>query len=232
MKVMQLEQSEGLPSLHGAAIGPIPNGSIENGIIVNKPAVASAIRRMLDKNRIRGTQVYLAAGGPNLVLRWIEMPQMPEDDLREAVKFEARRYLPFPPEHAVLDFRTLSPKPKHPEETLRLLLIAAPRALVDSRFETAELAGLRPIGMDVEPLAVLRALQHNHAREELAWGEHPRAVSVLGSAGTDFYVTISRDLEFARRIPIGGTSLATARRSGTKTWSCCKRSPFTHPGAS
>lgn len=208
MKVMQFDQGGGLPTLHGAAIGSVPPGSIENGIISNKPAVASALSKILDKEGIRGNRVYLAAGGPSLVLRWIEMPVMPEDDLREALKFEARKYLPFPVDSCVLDFKILHRKARQSEETLRLLLIAAPRFLVDSRFETAELAGLKPIGMDVEPLAVLRALEHNRTGTELAWGEHPQAILIFGSAGTDFYVIKDADLEFARRIPIGGGSLS------------------------
>ena len=208
MKVMELEQSDDLPILRGAAIAPVPPGSIENGVILNQAAVASALRKMLDKNRMHGNCVYLAAGGPNLVLRWIEMPAMSDSDLREALKFEARKHLPFPVEQAVLDCRILGQKDKEPEEKLRLLLIAAPRTLVDSRFETAALAGLKPMGMDVEPLAVLRALERGSSRRELAWGRHPQAVLVFGSAGTDFYVTKDLDLEFARRIPIGGSNLA------------------------
>ena len=208
IKVMQFEQSGGVPVLHVAAIAPVPEGAIENGIIANKSAVVATLRKMLDKNQILGSEVWLAAGGPNLVLRWIEMPQMSEDDLREALKYEARKYLPFPIEHGVVDFKILSRKAKQPEETLRILLIAAPRALVDSRFEAVEAAGLKPIGMDVEPLAVLRALEHDPTRSELAWDGHPRAILVFGSAGTDFYVTKGSDLEFARRIPIGGRNLA------------------------
>lgn len=216
IKVMQLDQSDGMPTLCGTAIGPVPPRTIENGVIMNKPAVASAIRRLLESSKINGSQVYLAAGGPNLILRWIEMPAMAEEDLLEAIKFEARKYLPFPVEHAVLDCQILNKKNNNTDERLRVLLIAAPRTLVDSRYETVELAGLKPMGMDVEPLAVLRALEHNSSRAELAWGGHPQAVLVFGSAGTDFYVAKDANLEFARRIPIGGRTLVDiiAKHSG------------------
>ena len=214
MKVMQLAESGGLPTLHGAAIGSVPAGSVENGVITNKPAVASALRRMLDKNGIKGSRVFLAAGGPGLILRWIEMPAMPESDLREAIKLEAHKHLPIPTEQCALDFSILSRNGRQSEETLRILLTAAPRTLVDSRFETAELAGLRPIGMDIEPLAVLRALEHSHIHTEHAWDEHPHAVLLFGSSGTDFYVVKDFNLEFARRIPIGGSNFARVIAKG------------------
>ncbi len=91
---------------------------------------------------------------------------------------------------------------------MRVLLIGAPRRLVDSRFETAELAALDPVGMDIEPLAAIRAVAQAPPKPELSWGAQPEAVLVLGSAGTDFYVTKDHDLEFARRIPIGAQNLA------------------------
>jgi Tfp pilus assembly PilM family ATPase len=41
IKAMQFEQSGGVPALHVAAIAPVPEGAIENGIIANRAAVVA-----------------------------------------------------------------------------------------------------------------------------------------------------------------------------------------------
>lgn len=206
--MLQIEQATGLPMLRSAYSWPAPKGAIENGVVKNKHALADALHAMLEKNAIRGGRALLAVGGPSLALRWIEMPVMSEADLKGAIRFEARKHLPFSAEHAVIDCRILSRRARQSENKMRVLLIAVPRSAVDSRFETAEMAGLDPAGMDIEPLAAVRAVAQAAPKSELSWGTQPQAVLVLGSAGTDFYVTTDCDLEFSRRIPIGGSILA------------------------
>lgn len=208
LKMLQIEHCSGSPVLRSAHSCPTPRGAVENGIVKNKQAVAASIRTMLDRHEVKGTRVLLAAGGPSLALRWIEMPLMSEADLKGAIKFEARKHLPFSADHAVVDCRILSRRARQAEDKMRVLLIAVPRTMVDSRFEAAELAGLDPVCMDIEPLAAVRAVARKIPKVELSWGTQPQAVLVLGSAGTDFYVTKDSDLEFSRRIPIGGSNLA------------------------
>lgn len=76
LKAMQLELTGRLPVLRKASVEAAPCGAVENGIVVDKQAVARALRNMLKRSRINGSRVLLAVGGPNLVLRWIEMPTM------------------------------------------------------------------------------------------------------------------------------------------------------------
>ncbi len=208
LKVLQIEQTGGLPILRNADSWPTPKGAIENGMVKNKHAVADALRTALDRNSVGSGRVLLAVGGPSLALKWIEMPLMSESDLKEAIRFEARKHLPFSADHAVIDCRILSRRARQADDKMRVLLIAVPRTIVDSRFEAAEMAGLDPAGMDIEPLAAVRAIAQSAPKSELSWGTQPQAVLVLGSAGTDFYVTKDGELEFSRRIPIGGGNLA------------------------
>lgn len=208
LKVLQIEQTGGHPILRSADSWPTPRGAIDNGLVKNRHAVADALRTALDRNDIGGGKALLAVGGPSLVLRWIEMPMMSESDLKEAIRFESRKHLPFSAEQAVIDCRILSRRARQSEDKMRVLLIAVPRTVVDSRFEAAEMAGLDPSGMDIEPLAAVRAVAQSAPKSELSWGTQPEAVLVLGSAGTDFYVTKEGELEFSRRIPIGGNNLA------------------------
>lgn len=59
----------------------------------------------LRRNRIEPTDATLALSGNDLIVRSFEMPLLPPEELRSAVNFEVKKYIPFKIEDLVADYQ-------------------------------------------------------------------------------------------------------------------------------
>ncbi len=87
---------------------------------------------------------------------WISLPLVCDEERRGAARIKVRRHLPFPVDEAYVEpTKNLS---GDAERSLQSLVIAVPRAVVDSRAETILHAGFKPIAAELEAQAVLQVL--------------------------------------------------------------------------
>ena len=93
-----------------------------------------------------------------MVVREIALPWLPEKELRASLGFQAQEFIPMPVEDAVLDFDPLGEFEQEGRRMLRLILVAAQRAMVNTVVDVALAAKLEPIGVDLVPFAMARAV--------------------------------------------------------------------------
>src|SRR3954468_19976535 len=70
--------------------------------------LAKLIAECMDRSKlgIRGLRgVTLSVAGADVILKQITLPCMDEDEVGSALRFEARKHLPFDPEGMILDFQ-------------------------------------------------------------------------------------------------------------------------------
>ncbi len=65
--------------------------------------IVSLIKGEMLKNRIQAKEAILCLSGKDLIIRNFEVPILPKDELRAAVNFEAKKYIPFRVEDMVSD---------------------------------------------------------------------------------------------------------------------------------
>jgi type IV pilus assembly protein PilM len=95
-----------------------------------------------------------------IVVRQIELPRIEDpDELDAAVRFQAAEAVPMPLDEAVLDSVMLSPAIS-PDgiSQMRVMVVAARRTMVEMLVEAARSAGLKPVGVDLDSFALIRAL--------------------------------------------------------------------------
>jgi len=91
-----------------------------------------------------------------------ELPPMGQEELQEAVKFEARQHIPVPISEVVLDWFLIEGKAGKKETNLRVLLVAVPNDLIGRYQEIAKQAGVNIKYLEAEAFSLTRAL----AKEE------------------------------------------------------------------
>ena len=121
--------------------------------------------------------------------------------------------MPIPVEEAVLDFHILDEFERDGRRMVRILLVAAQKAMVQQLIQAAEAAKLRPVGVDLVPFAIVRSvgmidgsgLQGSQGGDEAivdigadvtsicvhAWGV-PRFVRILPTGGRDVTAAVAR----------------------------------------
>ena len=95
------------PSLHALAMRPMPPGLIQEDQIVDPNALAQEIKTLFEEAGITKKFVVTAVSNRQAITRNIMVPKMTMQELDEAIKWEAERYIPFPIDEVVLDYYVL-----------------------------------------------------------------------------------------------------------------------------
>lgn len=178
----------------------LPEGAVREGEVVDQPTVTSAIRDLWSMTKFSGQKVIMGVASQRVIVRQIEVPKMPPNDLRKALPFQVQEYLPMPVHDAVIDFHPVEELPGTPP-TLRGLMVAASREVVNGNVAAAEAAGLKPMMVDLTSFAVLRSVG---AQDSTLAGE---ALIDIGSTVTNLVVHHAGVPQFVRILLMGGTHI-------------------------
>ncbi|MEN6642338.1 MAG: type IV pilus assembly protein PilM [Armatimonadia bacterium] len=191
---------------------PTPEHSVSGGRIVDSAAVSEALTDLLSRNGGFGVKKVVASvgGDTDVVVRIIEVPKMTGKELEEAIQWELERQAPFPVDQAVYDYRPIERDDTPPDaQNMEVLLAVAQEEMVDAHVESMMAAKLMPLAIDVEPLAIARAMA-DAGGEALA--DQTIVVVHIGASNTAIVIIRKGLLAFVRSIPTAGATFTSAIR--------------------
>lgn len=198
-----------VPSLVRAAQVPLPAGAVEAGEIRDANIVGQALKELWSRGGFRSRQVQMGVGNQRVVVREVALPFLPEKELRESLGYQVQEFIPIPVADAVLDYDILGEFEHEGRQMLRLLLVAAHRAMVNLVLEATEHAKLRMMGLDLNPFALVRAVGNlDGALADEVEGEE--AVVDIGAHVTNICVHDHGLTRFVRILPSGGRDITVA----------------------
>lgn len=137
----------------------LPEGAVRDGEVVDPPIVSDCLRQLWAHTGFSHKKVALGVANQRVIVRQVDLPWMPEKELKASLGFQAQDFLPMPVDQAVLDFHAISEVNEQGQpRMLRGLLVAAVREMLMNNVRAAERAGLTVTGVDLNSFAVLRAL--------------------------------------------------------------------------
>ena len=212
VKLVELTAKGASVELTRAAVELTPVDVIRDGKVVQPEQVAAVIKKALAAGRFRPGEVVAAIAGQGVVVRHVQFPKMPEEELREALKWEGQKYIPFPMEEAAVDFEIIRGVADPEAANMEVMLVAAQRSIVDSHLAAIELAGLRVVAVDVQPFTVLRALRYEPLGAESPCSAANGVVAYvdIGAGTTDIVIADGEIIRFTRIVPVGGYSFTRA----------------------
>ncbi len=189
-----------------AAIGsePVPPHCIVDGAIVDGGAVADVIRQVFEKNNFKATEVVGSLSGNAVIVKKIVLPQMTEEELAEAIYWEAEQYIPFDIQDVNLDYQMLAAGPDR--GTMAVLLVAAKKEKIADYTGVISQAGRVPVVVDVDAFALQNAYEANYGID-LA-----RVVVLVNAGASAININIIEGGQslFTRDISIGGNAYTEA----------------------
>jgi type IV pilus assembly protein PilM len=121
-------------------------------------------------HELRGCAAVLNVPSERTILRYLQLPPLPDKVLRDTVQMElgVSIHLPFEnPAFDVVRVPSLNPNPpQDTKEAASYCLVAAPRSLVDHLVGMVVQAGLNPFAVDVVPLALRRVFRPDHLQDD------------------------------------------------------------------
>jgi type IV pilus assembly protein PilM len=212
--VRAAELTEGSPpTVIRAAQVPLSAGAVENGEVRDVEAVSEALRELWTRGGFKSRKVWMGVGNQRVVVREIALPTMAEKELRQSLGFQVQEFIPMPVDEAVLDYHLIEEIEVDGRPMMRLLLVAAQKAMVDTLVAAATGAKLEPMGLDLVPFAMVRAVGATGAGMELetTGGE---AVVDVGAHVTNIVVHAAGETRFVRILPSGGRDITVAIARG------------------
>ncbi len=156
--------------------------------------------------------VNLSVSGQWVIMRIVEMPTMKPTETKQALPFEAQRYLPFNIQDVVIDGAVLGPADANKSW---VLIVACKKELIERRLDWTRRAGLEAALIDVDALAVANALLTSTDGRQ---PDKTYALLNVGAQLTNLVILKGNSPYLVRDIPWGGEKLArtTAEQLGVE----------------
>lgn len=106
-------------------------------------------------------RVNLSVSGSSTIIRYINFPSMNINELKQALRFEAQQYIPFPISEVNLDGYIL--KPNLADNKMLVLLVAVKKEFISQRLKLIQDTGLTVNIVDIDSLALINAFNFNYA---------------------------------------------------------------------
>ncbi|GGK57165.1 pilus assembly protein PilM [Planomonospora parontospora subsp. parontospora] len=192
MSIRAVETARGKdgPVITNSGMVPLPPGAVQGGVVHDAKAVTAELKRLWSATKFRTRRVVIGVANPQLVVREMSVSNLPARELRRSLPFQVRDALPLPVERSLLDFFPL--EDPGTQETVRGLLIAAPKEAVLTAVQAVEQAGLHVARVDLASFALLRAASRLDSQVEAIVDIGARSTSVI--AHTDGVPLIVRTL--------------------------------------
>ena len=164
---------------------------------------ADVLRRVVDENHFRGHNVVCSVSGRNVIVRYVPMQQMGDEELKSAIRFEADKYIPFGIEEVQLDCARISDIPTTGE--MRVLLVAVKRTVIDEQYNLLTEVGLNPVIIDVDAFALGNAFGLSPSGQD---AERVTALVDIGANKTNIAIVQGGVTHFAREVYVAGNSFS------------------------
>jgi len=186
-----------------AASVELPPGAVTDVGVAQPEQLSEALRDLFSRGDF-GRRVYVGLSVRHGVVRLLDMPLIENEAEREsAVRFQAAEAIAMPLDEAILDYafvgQTVQP-PAGPR--MQVVLAAARRAPVLELVDAIQAAGLKPLGLELEPFALVRALG-----EPAQEGEAARFYAHIGASNAILAIAIGHTCLFTRSAPPSGAGL-------------------------
>lgn len=200
------------PTLQRFLVRPTPLDSLTNGMVKRPSELRAALKSMLRELGLRSLTAATALTGQNLIVRQLDLPQMPEDELRQVIRLQADNYFGIPAVELTADFQLVQ---ELPQNRMRVLLVGSQKQPLIDFADFIQTCGIKVARIDIEPLAALRSLRFSDVRPT----EDSETIAILdlGAGTSNLSVFQATLLQMVRIIPVGGNDFTATIVTGLNT---------------
>src|SRR3989454_9331376 len=161
VKALQLREVGGSHKLAALGTASLPPDAIADGTIKDSRTVIEAIKSAVSKSGIKATESAIAICGRELIIKKVQIPEVPAKEVHDVVQLEAEHHVPFAIDEVFLDYQSVA---QH-DGVLDLILVAVKKSKVLEYASVVEEAGLVPSIVDVDSFALGNQFELNYPGE-------------------------------------------------------------------
>jgi len=104
VRAAEVTVDAGVPTLHRFAQVTLPPGAVVEGQVADAAAVGATIRQLWAKGGFKQKRVVVGVASKDVKVRQAEVPDLPPEEVRGALHYEAQDLIPSAGEETVLDY--------------------------------------------------------------------------------------------------------------------------------
>jgi len=186
--------------LHHLGVEEIPPDVIVDGAVMDSSVVVNAIQNIFESNKVKNSNVAISISGNAVIIKRIFLPKMTSEEIEESIKWEAEQYIPFDIDDVSIDYQISRAHDENQEENTEVILVAAKKDKINDYVSVINIAGKKPMLVDVDAFALQNAYEYNYGVEE---GKLISLVNV-GASVMNINIMDGGTSVFWRDISIGG----------------------------
>ena len=171
----------------------------------SQDAITDSIKALVEEARIVTKEINISVSGPSVIVRFITMPKMKENELASAIKFEAEKFIPFNINDCLIDFQILGKDDR--ENKISILLVVAKKAHVRDHVKAVNEAGLSTTIVDVDSFALVNSFLKNFPSIDPS---KSFALINIGASLTNLSILRGPSVQFARDVVMGANDFTAA----------------------
>jgi type IV pilus assembly protein PilM len=213
VKIVKIEDQGFAECITSYSAFPLPSGCIVDGEIKKNDQVVSAIKKAIKNaspKKIKTKKVICSLPETKAFLRIISLPQMNDSEMEEAIKWEMEANIPLSLDQVYYDWQLIPQSLLVEKNKINLLVVAIAKSTVDQTVEVLELAGLDPVGLEIESIAQARSLLNENDEKSTVM------IVDIGDCRTSFSVAKGGLPCFTSSIPLCGQTLTDAIAKGMR----------------
>ena len=159
--------------------------------------IVTAIRDIMREQGIRPAPMLMTVSGQAVFPRFVKLPPVGRDKLKQIVQYEAEQNVPFPIDEVVWDYQLIGGD----EGELNVMLVAVKIENIKRLTDAVQAAELEPEIVDVAPMALYNAVRFNYPELDAC-----SMVLDMGARSSNL-VFIEENRIFSRSIPVAGNTI-------------------------
>ncbi len=206
-----IKLAEVISSSHGYVLNkflqiPLPKGIIVEGVLADAQELSLKIKELFKNSGLRRKGIATSLSGNSVIIKKVTFAQMNETELRDLIRDEGGKYLPFDNMGDVnYDFQILGDNEFNPNQ-MDVIIVAAKKDIVNSYLDALVDAGLNVMIMDVDSFALETMYETNYEYEN----NEIVVIVNIGASITNINIIKGGMSIFTRDFTLGGNSITEA----------------------
>ena len=219
-KAVRLQKKGAQYVFVGAAL--LPTGSTSpTPVVPTEQSLAAQIKELASKVKAAGADVHFVTNSLNSTVRYVELPSIPLDEVRSAIKLNSATYLRQSFENYIFDVFALDPTvkdafsvkkqkkekgaPAPPSGKIKSMIGGVSSPEITLYFHAARRAGIKPQSLQLSPIALMNAFE---AAYPDIFKQQAVAILELGFLSSTLTILDRGQPLLTRTVPIGGKQIS------------------------
>lgn len=203
IKICEMQKSKKTVMVHHAISIQTPPDAVEDGFVKDITLVSETIKNAMLEDQISANEVTFVINSSRVATKEVILPLVKKEKVQELINLNASEYFPVNIDDYVLSYTILENKNTKEDKKSRVLVFAAPEAMVESYYSLAKVMGVKVKAVDYAGNSTLQLIK-------LQIDAKPTLVVQLGMDTTIVSVMNDNILQLQRTIPYGESLLLNA----------------------